>query len=921
MGWRASAIGMTAVLASLGAAGTWAADKPIYGPPPSWVREVAIDTGFKPTGAAVDVLLFDQQQRMTPGADENFVEVASRVNASEGLASLGSVIEAWDPSTQSFAIHRARIIRDGKTIDLLADGKTFTVLRRETNLEAATIDGQLTATLQPEGLRVGDIVDVATSWTRHEPALAGHSVTAVFTGFPGAIHRVLVRTSWLKSRPPHIFQSDDLPRFTRADAKDRVEFGFEQTDPVRPESPKGAPPFESIFGVAMLSDFSSWDEVSRSLYPLFDKAAALTPGSPLKAEIARISAAHPDSKGRTLAALELVESDIRYLAVMINAGGYTPAAADLTWSRRFGDCKGKTVLLLALLRGLGIEAVPALVQTTGGDGLDRFPATLDIFDHVILEVSLNGSTYWLDGTRQGDEDLDVIPIPNYHFALPLTPTGSTLERLKPKDPALPTSETRLIVDLSAGIDSPAKLHREVIYRGDAALGLKLHLKAASSTDRERALRDMLADEDWMKPDKLDFTYDPKTMTFTGTLDGKGTPPFTTPDGNAASLRDWEPAPALVRVSTDLRRTSDYHRDAPYAVDYPNFSRDVVEITLPDGGKGFTLTNNGPVNREAGGVSYSRAASLKGGRFVEIISRRALNSTFPASEAETVQANLKNLNNYEVSLRYDPRPQTAAASSPASAARADTDPEARAQDAYRAKDFSTADIEYGKAIALHPSAKLYYNRAVVRGAVGKIALAEDDLNKAVALDPKEPMALFALGRLAVQRSNFGEADRRFAAAFESAPAKATMARRIAQTYNSAKRYAESVPYWDRTVDADGAADHQKARDLASDCWTRTRIGVEVQKAHAMCEESLTLAPSDVEDLNIAGFSDIRLGAFRDAVARFDQALTLGPKSSDARFGRSIAERKLGQVEKANADRDAAIAADPKVADGMESFTAP
>ena len=45
--------------------------------------------------------------------------------------------------------------------------------------------------------------------------------------------------------------------------------------------------------------------------------------------------------------------------------------AATTWSRRYGDCKGKTALLIALLRGLGIEAEAALVSTDFGDGLDE----------------------------------------------------------------------------------------------------------------------------------------------------------------------------------------------------------------------------------------------------------------------------------------------------------------------------------------------------------------------------------------------------------------------------------------------------------------------------------------------------------------------------------------------------------------------
>jgi len=75
---------------------------------------------------------------------------------------------------------------------------------------------------------------------------------------------------------------------------------------------------------------------------------------------------------------------VRYVLLAIDDGGYVPAPADTTWSRRFGDCKGKTVLLLALLRELGIDARPALVSVQGGDGLNERLPMVGAFDHVFV---------------------------------------------------------------------------------------------------------------------------------------------------------------------------------------------------------------------------------------------------------------------------------------------------------------------------------------------------------------------------------------------------------------------------------------------------------------------------------------------------------------------------------------------------------
>ena len=73
--------------------------------------------------------------------------------------------------------------------------------------------------------------------------------------------------------------------------------------------------------------------------------------------------------------------------------------ADETWTRRFGDCKGKTVLLIALLNELGIEAEPVLVSTVLGDGLDQRLPLLNNFDHVIVRAHVGTQWYWLSRTR------------------------------------------------------------------------------------------------------------------------------------------------------------------------------------------------------------------------------------------------------------------------------------------------------------------------------------------------------------------------------------------------------------------------------------------------------------------------------------------------------------------------------------------
>jgi hypothetical protein len=47
---------------------------------------------------------------------------------------------------------------------------------------------------------------------------------------------------------------------------------------------------------------------------------------------------------------------------------------------------------------MGIEAAPALVNSSDKSSLDSWQPTPFAFDHVIVRARINGRTYWLDPT-------------------------------------------------------------------------------------------------------------------------------------------------------------------------------------------------------------------------------------------------------------------------------------------------------------------------------------------------------------------------------------------------------------------------------------------------------------------------------------------------------------------------------------------
>ncbi len=625
----------------------WAADQPQYEPSPAWVKPYDIPKPASDGGGTTRVLLEDSQDRFVPDGLDSYWERAERIETPQGLSNMGNISFDWNPDTETLLIHRVRILRGGKVIDLLAGGQKFIVLRRENRLEEAMLDGTLTAALQPEGLRVGDILDIAIGYRSRDPIQRGRS-DRILTMPATPTDVFAIRELWPKGEAPHwrVTEGFDQPKV--AATAEGTELTIAMTNALRPRAPRQAPGRYSHPGLLEISEVGSWAQVSSLMAPAYDKASILKPDSSLRDEIARFKAISKDPKVRAAMALDLVEDQVRYLFLGMNNGGLIPVAADLSWSRRFGDCKGKTVLLLALLRELGIKAEPALVDTESGDDLDVRPPMVTAFDHVIVRAEIGGKVYWLDGTRSGDRTLDDLPVPNYHWALPVRTAGAALEKLTPAPFDKPEEVTHLSLDASAGLDRPAPAHAEYVMRGDTALSYQAKLADMDPDEADSYLRDYWHREyDWIEIAKVDAEYDEKTGEERVTMDGTARMPWK---GDGGSLgRHYEADGAVLGWKPNYRRDPGPGQDAPFSSRYPYYAKMTETILLPDAGKGFRVEGE-EVDRRIGAWDFRRTATIAGGVFTMEAATRTIEPEFPAADVQTVSADLRAMSDQTIYLR-------------------------------------------------------------------------------------------------------------------------------------------------------------------------------------------------------------------------------------------------------------------------------
>jgi TonB family protein len=598
------------VLSLWGPAEAETPEKVTVSPIPAWVVTV-MPPAPRTTDGAVDFRLIDVQARVdAEGVHQHFHQIAKALKP-EGLIALGNFGLAWQPPISNAKVHKIIIRRDGAVIDVLRDGTGFQVLRREANLEKLQLDGSLTAVMQIADLRVGDEIETAWTLVVRNPVLGGRIEQREFFSPGPDFGRFFLRYSWPKGRDVNSAVGGALPKPVVLRSGSDNGLVIDRTNFVAPPLPDGAPARFLLNNGIAISDFADWRSVAATMRPLYEDAARIAPDSPIHAEIRRIAALSTNRVARATAALQTVQRQVRYFARFDGLGAYKPETADAVWTGRVGDCKGKTVLLLALLRGLGIDAEAALVSSSNGDGLDKSLPMPSRFDHVIVRTVIEGKTYWLDGTRLGDRSLETIVVPPFKWALPISAQSAALVPLVAVDPLVPQQEWRLDLDARAGIDKPAKVTGIAIFRGEKASEWRAALTVMATNNRDTFLRNIWASRhDWIKIDTLSYRYDDAAGEIR--LDMAGTGEMDWNNKGETRYNKYEANYATVGQNLVTKRIEALQAVAPMYV-APRFEATHQTILLPDGGRGFTL-DGGNIEMVIGGVHYYRDVKLAGDRF-------------------------------------------------------------------------------------------------------------------------------------------------------------------------------------------------------------------------------------------------------------------------------------------------------------------
>ena len=221
------------------------------------------------------------------------------------------------------------------------------------------------------------------------------------------------------------------------------------------------PPLWTQMQNVRVSTAEDWPEISKWYWDLCQPHLAKTTPE-MTNKVHELVKGLSDRESRIRALFKFVSQEIRYMGLTMEdtSPGYSPHDIDITFNNRYGVCRDKAALLVAMLRMAGFDAFPVLINV-GAKHDQEVPQPY--FNHAIVAVQReNGEYDLMDPTNENAKDL----FPAYesdNSYLVCRPEGDIL-RTSP----VPSPEVNSLKVDSRGVlskDGSLYLENDIVFNG------------------------------------------------------------------------------------------------------------------------------------------------------------------------------------------------------------------------------------------------------------------------------------------------------------------------------------------------------------------------------------------------------------------------------------------------------------------------
>ncbi|NDV94095.1 DUF3857 domain-containing protein [Dysgonomonas sp. 521] len=179
---------------------------------------------------------------------------------------------------------------------------------------------------------------------------------------------------------------------------------------------------------------------------------------------------------------QYLQNNYRYVSIQLGIGGFQPIDAATVVRSKFGDCKGLTNIMMAMLKEIDIPSNYCVIGTRTKDVLPDFP-NFNQLDHVILLVPLQNDSVWLECTNSKIPFGYIHDNIAGHNTIIINEKGGELYRLPTYSDQLNKKESKLDINISEDGSAKGKICfvEHLHHYGD-------NFYRMTSKDREKEMR-------------------------------------------------------------------------------------------------------------------------------------------------------------------------------------------------------------------------------------------------------------------------------------------------------------------------------------------------------------------------------------------------------------------------------------------------
>jgi len=647
-----------------------------------------------------------------------------RIVDDSAIDQLGTIEVPWAPWYNDRPTVVARVISKDGTVHTL-DSKAIVEAPAREDLDIFSDNRVLRAPLP--GVAVGSVVEYVIEFNGNNPiGDAGASDIFLFGGY-APTQRTRMTIDGPASLEPRIVNKTDLQAKTEEKNGRRITT-FETGRIEGRKDFEAFLPFDTIsLPYVAFSTGSSWRNLATRYSEIVDKQIA---GNDLKKFVHDAIGNATERRDVIARALAAVEKNVRYAGVEVGESSIVPRPPRTVLGNKYGDCKDKATLLVAMLREAGISAHVALLRA--GEDFDVHPDLpgMGRFNHAIVRVDATAKdpAMWVDPT---DDFAHAGDLPSQDQGrLALIAAGDTSGLTK--TPETPSTGNKYSETRTYSLPEDGKAHvtevSETVTGSEDSFQRHYYAESDRTKYREQIESYVKSYYSAKKLEKIEAT-DPHDLTkpFRVTIEASEAETGVARDGDAAvafhpaNLLNWLPFP-LRNYGDDRAEESRKKRVGEFVFPAAGLREWTYRIVPPTGYAVRTLPPN--ETTKLGTTTLTKEYTAQpDGSVTAVLRFDSGPRRISAADFEQTRAALKKI--------FEAKPTIVGF-------------DLIGQAKLNAGDVTAALAEFRKLAALHPKEAQHHieiARALLVGGLGDAA--REEIRRAVALEPENAHAQFGL----------------------------------------------------------------------------------------------------------------------------------------------------------------------------------